>query len=150
MSLPHKKNFLRDVLPKSSIEKPRRKKNDDEDEKVHYQTESVSQIKDYDFGAANKSGRWRIWAMASIAVLGLVIAVLYVFSSAEVKVIPRIDEVRFNQDFKAMKELTSLTERQLVFAVQKVENIGSKNVSADGEKMQEKQLEKKKKHLSLS
>ncbi|OHA15394.1 MAG: hypothetical protein A3H57_03320 [Candidatus Taylorbacteria bacterium RIFCSPLOWO2_02_FULL_43_11] len=138
MSLPHKKNFLRDVLPKNSVEKPKRirmREGDDGDEEVHY--ENVPNFEADYYQKTPKGRRW-IWALATIGVLALVITFFYVFSSAEVVVVPRIDEVRFNHDFKAKKSVASSTEDSLVYSVEKIVTVGSKNVSSDGEKMQEK------------
>ncbi|MBI2474248.1 MAG: hypothetical protein HYV68_00965 [Candidatus Taylorbacteria bacterium] len=140
MSLPHKKNFLRDVLPKSAIEKPvRRRPVDDEQEVKYHKIVEPADLYVEEKAVHKGGGKWQIWTIASLAVLGLTAAIFYVFSSAEVVITPRIDEARFNNDFRARKDVVMENWNEgLSFSVNKIENLGSKSVAADGERMQQK------------
>ncbi|HEY9584741.1 MAG TPA: hypothetical protein VJI33_04170 [Candidatus Paceibacterota bacterium] len=133
MSLPHKKNLLRDVLPKGSSEGyvPIGKNKEENDIVYHKVSEPV-----IDYGNGGGS-RWRIWVLVAVAVFGLTVAVFYVFSSAKITIIPRIDEFAVDNSFKAQigsMTATSSPEQSLFYSVNTIQKIGTKILDADGEK----------------
>ncbi len=130
MPLPIKKNYLRDILPKSGIgiqtvvNRPK-----DEDEVIYHKlAESVSEYQ------KDRGGKWRIWFIAGGAVLVLSVVLLYAFSSAEVTITPRVDEFQIDGDFSAGKDVATSSADGLSFSVQTVEKTSSQNVTADGQK----------------
>ena len=132
MPLPHKKNFLRDVLPKSSGDSSGIKKLKDENDVIYHKV--AEQTLDYE--SKNIKGRWRIWALVVISIFSLTGAVFYVFSSAEVVIIPRVAEADFNNDFKAKKyNGSTFSETTLGYNIYHVEKLGTKNLDADGDKL---------------
>lgn len=137
MPLPHKKNFLRDVLPKNSSDNSVtfRKVREDNDIVYHKVSEPVI---DYSVNNSGGGGRWRIWSLVAVAVFGLTLAIFYVFSSAEVVLIPRVNEAKFDKNFKAEKlvvEADSISGSNLRYSISQVQKIGSKSLDADGEKL---------------
>ena len=132
MPLPHKKNFLRDVLPKGFIGNSVSVKKIKEESDVIYHKVSEPVI-NYSSGG---NGKWRIWSLVVVAVLGLTVAVFYVFGSAEITITPRIDEVTFDKDFKAQSaDNVAENAGSLIYAVSNVEKIGTKSLDADGQKL---------------
>ena len=136
MPLPNKKNFLRDILPKhenGSFTSPVltnkvKSKNENEDEIVYQKV--ADPVIEYN----NPGKPWRIWILAVVAILAIGGTLLYVFSSAEVTITPRVDEISINSDFTAKKDSLS-TAGDLGFSVLTIEKNGSQNVTADGQKM---------------
>ncbi len=131
MPLPNRKNFLRDVLPKESLSSSNsgsRRLKEEEDVIYHRVQNPVLDLEE-------KKGGWRIWLVATIAVLFLTFSIFQVFSSAEVFVIPRIGEASLSGDFKIKAEGSAeLSKGELFFEPVSFEKTVSKEVVADGEK----------------
>lgn len=133
MSLPRKKNFLRDILPKHGGENFLSIKDIKNKSDVIYQkvTEPIVEL-------GKNRGNWRIWLLAVGAVLALTVVLLYALGKVEVVITPRVDEFSFNNDFKAKKDSGIDEAGTLNFSVIPIEKIGTKNVTADGQKLVEK------------
>lgn len=131
MPLPHKRNFLRDVLPKNSDSSPVTVKKIKESGDLIYH-KIADPIMDYKKG----DGKWRIWLAAGLAVLALAFAMLHVFSKAVLTVTPRIDESKFVSDLKAKLDTEAdFNKGELGYRLIPVEKIGGKDLDADGERV---------------
>lgn len=133
MSLPHKKNFLRDILPKGSGSNFTNSPKGKEENDVIYHKIVEEPAIDYN---VNGRGKWRIWSIVVVAVLALTLAIFYAFSSAEVTITPRVDEAAFDNVFKAQKANSQgATNGNLTYTVSRIDKMGTKSLDADGEKM---------------
>lgn len=137
MPLPHKKNFLRDVLPKNSPGNyvPPQKSAEGESDVIYHKVDEP--VVNYN---NDSKGRWRIWSLVVVAVFGLTIAIFYVFSSAEVVVTPRVNEATFDMDLSAQNVSNAAQGdiSNLTYSASKIEKIGTKKLDADGEKLVER------------
>lgn len=159
MPLPHKKNFLRDVLPKNQDIQNRDVSNrvplnivrnkppvaqpepvveddvveepiDNSEDKVVYHSfsDQVIEVKD-------NPSRFRIWILAFLAIIILAVTISYVFASAKVYIVPRVEESSFDQDFKVKKNsVADAKVGELGFMEAYIEETVSKEVDSDGQK----------------
>lgn len=151
MPLPHKKNFLRDVLPKNQdipIRDVQNRvpfntvKNKEVEEETDFNNSANTEDKvvyhsfsDQVVEVKGGGSRWRIWLLAFFAVIVLSVAISYVFASAKVFIIPRVEESSFDQDFKVKKD-SVIDEKsgELGFMEAYVEETVSREVDSDGQK----------------
>lgn len=135
----NKKNFLRDVLPKSSVRSFIKESVDTEEENeqkdwgVSYEKPKVQRV-EYD----HKS-RKGLWFLALVAVLILVFAISYVLSKAEIVVTPRVEIQEIDLQMKA--KLASIggnkdeNEKTILnYYPATLTKIDTKSVPADGKK----------------
>jgi hypothetical protein len=136
----NKKNFLRDVLPKSSvrsfIKEPRELEVEEEAEQknwgVSYEKPKIQRV-EYD-----RKSRKGLWFLALIAVLVLVFAISYVLSKAEIVVTPRSENQEIDLQMKAkLASVGDISDNKgtiLNYYPASLTKVDTKSVPADGKK----------------
>ncbi len=129
MSEMNKKNFLRDVLPKSYVRSSSKEvvnKDSKEWGTVYHQTKE----KMIEYKHTSRKG---LWVVAVLAVLFLLFALSYVFSKAEIVIVPKTESQEIALDMKA--KISSLeSDGFLKYYGASFSKIESKEVPADGRK----------------
>jgi hypothetical protein len=132
----NKKNFLRDVLPKSSVRSFSKEIKDDDskDWGVSYEKTKHEVI---EYRNTNRKG---LWFVVGLAILFLVFAISYVFSKAEIVINPRTENQEVDLEVKAklasMGSLNNIAEKDLnlTYYPATLTKIDVKSVPADGKK----------------
>jgi hypothetical protein len=136
------RNYIHDIKPSSRTQK-RREALDHEHElrmrkmglskSVREEREEESAYRNYSDSSSGRSGRG-IWYVAAFAIVVLVLALTYVFASAEVVVTPRQGTVELTGPLVADK----ISRTGLTFQMMVVEDVASAEVASSGETYIEK------------
>lgn len=132
MNSDNKKNFLRDVLPKNSTKVSSSSKFDQGDEKEWGMAYHKVKQEVVDYKKTNRKG---LWFLVVVSVLFLIFAVSYVFSKAEIVIVPKTESQDIDVVLKAKSPTVGLVDESILkYYSASFSKIESKEVPADGRK----------------